>query len=292
MTTESQLVDYLLGRLRDPEAERLDEASLVDDAIASRLRAVENDLVDAYVRGTLRGETLARFEGHYLSSPVRRDNVAFARRFARAIDRASVATPAPAAPFVFAHRTMRKLSMAAAIVVAACSVALLREAARPGGGAAAGRPLSSVGAEGADIPRQTDLRAVRDAAPDGRRLPAARIEPPASPAAAAVALVLLPQTRAVGPVPALRVPLQTGRVTFELRLEGGERGTYVVALRDPSVNRLVWRTRATSTAGGALTVVVPASILRAQHYSLDLFADGAASDADVLGSYVFEIASR
>ena len=55
------------------DAERLDEASIVDDEIAARLRMVEHDLVDAYVRGRLTGDTLARFESHYLASPRRRE---------------------------------------------------------------------------------------------------------------------------------------------------------------------------------------------------------------------------
>src|SRR5580765_7224603 len=81
-----ELVQYLLGLLPPEDAERLDEASIVDDDVAARLRSVEDDLVDAYVRGALTGETLTRFESHYLLSPRRRQHVAFAGRFLRAVD--------------------------------------------------------------------------------------------------------------------------------------------------------------------------------------------------------------
>ncbi len=47
------LIRYLLGSLSEEEAERLDELGIADDAFAWRLRAVENDLVDGYVRGEL-----------------------------------------------------------------------------------------------------------------------------------------------------------------------------------------------------------------------------------------------
>src|SRR5215468_2506004 len=84
---DRQLVRYLLGMLSDTDAERLDELSIVDDEIAARLRSIENDLVDAYVCGTLEGELRERFESFYLASPLRREKVKFARGFLNAVDR-------------------------------------------------------------------------------------------------------------------------------------------------------------------------------------------------------------
>src|ERR1700722_18106227 len=72
------LLRYLLGSLPEEEAERLDELSVVDDAIAWRLSAVENDLVDAYVGGQLSGGDLAEFKKCYLSSPRRLQKLEFA----------------------------------------------------------------------------------------------------------------------------------------------------------------------------------------------------------------------
>src|ERR1700733_2140583 len=72
------LKDYLFGDLSSDETERLDELSIVDDEFAARLDTVESDLVDAYVRGELSGETLAKFQTAYLSSARRRQKVAFA----------------------------------------------------------------------------------------------------------------------------------------------------------------------------------------------------------------------
>src|SRR5579859_5404845 len=73
------LIRYLLGSLEEDKAERLDELSVTDDDFAWRLRAVENDMVDAYVRGDLSGETLDRFRSFYLSTPRRRERLEFAR---------------------------------------------------------------------------------------------------------------------------------------------------------------------------------------------------------------------
>jgi len=72
------LVRYLVGSLPDEEAERLDELSITDDEVASRLRDLEHDLVDAYVKGQLTGGTLASFRSHYLASPAQREKVRFA----------------------------------------------------------------------------------------------------------------------------------------------------------------------------------------------------------------------
>jgi hypothetical protein len=72
---DEQFVRYLLGLLTEEEAERVDELSIADDDIAWRLRAAENDLVDAYVRGTLKDTDRARFERVYLVTPKRRDKV-------------------------------------------------------------------------------------------------------------------------------------------------------------------------------------------------------------------------
>jgi hypothetical protein len=73
------LARYLLGSASAEEVERLDEHSIADDQLALRLHEVENDLVDAYVRGELAGETLERFQSHYLCTPARRSKVSFAQ---------------------------------------------------------------------------------------------------------------------------------------------------------------------------------------------------------------------
>src|SRR5580765_3772227 len=88
MSTSSQtpddqlLVRYLLGSLNEIETERLDELSITDDGVASRLTAVENDLVDGFVRRELSAETMDRLRAHYLVSPARRDKVRFAETLA------------------------------------------------------------------------------------------------------------------------------------------------------------------------------------------------------------------
>ena len=86
---EQLVIRYLLGSVPEAEAERLDELSVADEEFASRLAAVENDLVDAYVRGEMAAETRDRFQSYYLSSSRRREKVNFAE--------ALLAVPVPSA---------------------------------------------------------------------------------------------------------------------------------------------------------------------------------------------------
>src|SRR5215472_7406737 len=72
---------YLLGALPEAEAERLHELSVTGDELAARLDAVENDLVDAYVRGELPQEDRHQFKSFYLASPKRREKVRLAEGF-------------------------------------------------------------------------------------------------------------------------------------------------------------------------------------------------------------------
>ena len=88
---ERVITDYLLGASSEAETERLDEMSLTDGDFARRLQAIENDLVDAYVRGRLSGNALTGFNSHYLTSPRRREKVKFAETFLAFTDNAAPA---------------------------------------------------------------------------------------------------------------------------------------------------------------------------------------------------------
>lgn len=73
------LIQYLLGGLSEAQVEEFDELSIIDDEFASQLGEVENDLIDAYVRGELTRQAQAQFESRYLTSPRRREKVKFAQ---------------------------------------------------------------------------------------------------------------------------------------------------------------------------------------------------------------------
>jgi hypothetical protein len=291
-----ELVQYLLGVLPPEDTERLDEASIVDDDIAARLRRVEDDLVDSYVRGQLSGDTLAQFESHYLASRHRRERVEFARKFLRAVDKvdtetAPVAVDAP--PKVGGSKVLATLAVAATLSLAAGGALLLQNVRLGRGLREAQIDRVAVDQRARDLERQ--LKELRDANETATKELARARESATTVVreAATVALVLLPQTRSIGPVPTLVMPAVTDQLGFELRLEANDFPSYQVGLRDPAVNTVIWRSgwiAARSSAGqSSVRVGVPARALKPQHYSLDLSGRRPAGGTEVVGSYAFEI---
>jgi hypothetical protein len=75
----SQLRAFLLGALSNEEAERIEHSLLSDESLYELLLAVEEELIDEYLSGTLSGSQASSFL-HYLESlPDGRKRIEFAR---------------------------------------------------------------------------------------------------------------------------------------------------------------------------------------------------------------------
>lgn len=79
------VVHYLLGGLSPEQQEELESAYLEGDDLYQQLLAAEEELIDDYVGGSLSSADRRRFEQHFLSSPRRRERLAFARSFAQVV---------------------------------------------------------------------------------------------------------------------------------------------------------------------------------------------------------------
>ena len=267
---DQELVRYLLELLPEADTERLDEASIADDALAARLHVVERDLVDDYVRGALREDVRERFESRYLASPRRRENVRLAASFLNAIDRA--APPAdppgdggqPAAGVLASWKAVAGAAIAALLLLSAGTL-LYRPAAQPPARAIASLPSKPPGV-GREASAQTPV------------------------------LVLSPQTRAVAAIPSVILPPGATGVAFELRLESEVFPRYEAGLKNPATNEIVWRSGWVTArpAGDRLSVffTIPASALNPQHYSIDLRGYRPAAVPDIVESYTFRVDSR
>ena len=288
---DDELVQYVLGLLPDDARDRLDEASIADDDIAGRLRTVETNLIDSYVRGRLAGATLERFESHYLSSPLRRKNVRQAASFLGAVDRAAARTESAAWTYRIARATrFAPIAAVAALVMLVCGVFLF-QAVRPRNELTLATSANRAVEPAAGPQRQsTTGRGVSVLAPPASATPGGQR---AQSSERIVTMVLLPPTRSVAPIPTLVVPAGTGRVRFELQLESNDFPSYRVGLKNPATNQIPWRSDwiAPSSAGDQATVsvVVPAHLFRPQHYALDLAGRGADDREDVIGSYTVRI---
>jgi hypothetical protein len=321
--SDDQLVQYLLGLLPEDETERLDEACVADDAMADRLRVVEDDLVNAYLRGELDASTLDRFETYYLASPARREHVRFAASLVRAVDRAAPARPrrpsfeadaaAPVARAVQIAQTNRTTARtwlvpglaAAAVLLLAATGALVSETTRLNRGLATERQQNATldrrakelerqleGQRSSTEAAQNELARVRESG----AATSASIGRAGASAVSAIALVLLPQTRAIGPIPTLALSRGADRVAFDLRLETQDFHEYQVGLRDPATNDVIWRSDWTvaRTLGdqASVSLAIPAGLLKSQHYSLELTGRGGSESGQVVGSYAFQIVPR
>lgn len=318
---DEQLVRYLLGQLPDGDAERLDELSVVDEEVASRLAVVETDLVDAYVRGTMPAETRERFEAVYLSSPRRRQKVKFSEGFLRAVDRAAVpveetpgAPSGASSPLRVVPRSMPwwQLAAAAALLLLAGGSVLFSEIRLQRGLAEAQRASDALDRRAHALEQQLEIEhaANAEAAQELARVRASMTKltqqstadavpgqaAVAPRAPAIVALMLSPQTRGTGPMAAIVVPQGAESVAFELQLDTSDFSRYEAALKDPATDRVVWRSgRITARSAGDLpvvSIVVPAGILKSQNYFLELTGYGAGADAQVVGGYTFRIVRR
>ncbi|HEY1911620.1 MAG TPA: hypothetical protein VGG73_11915 [Vicinamibacterales bacterium] len=295
---DQQLVRYLLRLLPEEEAERLDEMSIADEQTAWRLRVAENDLVDAYVSGTLTGATLERFESHFLSTERRRDKVTFARSLRTAASSREIRTaPAVAAPV----RTWWGLAAAAAIVLAAGGTLVWQDAGLRTELDQARKQTAALDRQARDLEQQLQngraatVATGHELAPVHANLATQSSSRTTAPAPSTVALVLLPQMRSVSTIQELILPPGIDRVAFDLRLESNRFPRYQVVLKDPATGQTVWRSGELivhqvddqATVSG----VFPANVLKLQHYSIEVTgrADG---DEEFVGSYAFQIVGR
>lgn len=88
---EKQITQYFLGDLPEEEKIRLEERFFTDDQCFERVLAIEDDLIDTYVRDELSPSERQRFERHFLASPRRRQRVEFARALMGTVSQVSLA---------------------------------------------------------------------------------------------------------------------------------------------------------------------------------------------------------
>jgi hypothetical protein len=84
--SENSIRRYLLGELSEADQAAFEQELLIDRGKFDQVWAVENELVDSYVRGEMSRADRTRFEGHYLASPLHRERVAIAKSFLTNID--------------------------------------------------------------------------------------------------------------------------------------------------------------------------------------------------------------
>jgi len=276
---DEQLVRYLIGSLDEQDTERFDELSISDDEFAGRLRAVENDLIDAHARGELSSETRARFETHYLSRPGKMERRRFAEAWTLRQHRAvSASVPRPGSGF--SDRPARRpwvwpLAAAAAVVLAVLGYVVLVR--------------SNPSSRESQVPTSV-------ATEPPKSVPQGPGSGSTGPLPAPIAIVLMPSTRGTGEIPSVSIGTDSTEVEVSLVLDGDDFPTYDVALKDFGSDRILWhRAGLTSSSSGADRIVVAAidaTLLKPQRYTLELSGRRASGRSEVITSYPFRVVMK
>jgi hypothetical protein len=310
------LIRYLLGQLPEEETERLDELSIVGDDFACRLRDVENDLVDAYASGELSGETLARFQSSYLSSPEGREKVKFARVLLASQGRAAAAPASNAESAIPPGANPRNVSRqrwrffrlprltlywgfagAACLVLAGGGYLLLERQSLRSELDQAQADRTALQQRQLELQRQLDEQHPHGSLgqagqpPDAQHVGAETAK--VSRAPKTVAFLLLAETRGIGPVAPVAVPPGVDLAVLQLQLEFDDFPKYQAALKDPVTNQIVWRSQSLTAMSlarnRAVSASLPVSLLKPQNYTLELTGISGNGTAELIGSYSFRV---
>lgn len=265
--SEEEIVGYLLGALPEAETERLDELTVTDPEFADAVSAAEHDLVDAYARSELTGNTLQQFKTHYLTSFRGREKLDFAQGLADWAEKYSAAQSANdrRQTAVASSKTEKILSRFSALF-------RIPPLTSPWGFAVAGFALLLA----------TSWLVFEIAKPAS----AGRI----------AFFTLKPPMRSAAQTPTLSIPAKTKNVAMELELEPNEYSDYVVTLTDQSGGAERWRSELLKPTGKGdqkvVNVRLTARLLKSQNYSLVVSGINADGSAEIIGSYPFRAEVR
>jgi hypothetical protein len=78
--SDQTIIKYLLNELSEDDQSRFEEAYFSDGSLFEQVRALEEELIDDYVKGDLSGRDRRGFERHYLASAERRAKIETARQ--------------------------------------------------------------------------------------------------------------------------------------------------------------------------------------------------------------------
>lgn len=322
--SEKLIARYLLGELSEEQQVIIEDRAFADKDYLASITAVENDLIDEYVRRELSETARQQFEKRFLASAARRERVEFARALAQ------VAAEAPAAEkarttvahsaaswrvsleaFVRGLNPVARLAIAAAMLLLMVGGAwLLTETLR------LRSQLTRLQAENQSrqderqrLEQQIELerrrseelanslnqeKQQREQSEESLRElsePGNKTNPP-SPVVAS--LTLLPGiSRGGGDKPSLTLPENARLVRLQIGIDPEEPyKSFVVELRTVG-GRRVWSKEnlIAHTGGGAraVTLTLPATVLKRGEYELRLSGAKEGGGTEDVGFYYFDV---
>jgi hypothetical protein len=315
--SDQQIAQYLLGSSTD--AEHLDELSFTDDEFAARLQSVENDLVDAYARGELSGQALENFNVHYLSSPHRRNKVLIALGIKDALSPEGVkpALTKSRKPlwnsrggFFLVPNPGLQIGLTAALLLILATAAWLsvsnlrlRQQANQSQTELVNlqrreRELHEQIAShrSVDSEKTKELTKLREQIALIERKTSEQQSEPSDPGRRSsniVSFALGPQLRGAGQISMITVPQDADYLSLKLDLETSTFPAYRAELKTQPGNQMVWKSgrllAGNAGTGKVVVVTLPAGLLKAQRYIVELSGMSSDGKAEVFGRYLFEV---
>lgn len=313
-TQEKIICRYLLGDL--PEAERLalEQEFFADDETFEQVWAVENDLIDRYVRGRLTPVDKELFEKNYLASPVHRERLDFSRTLIQTADSSALPQTPPSEnrqslPWWMAFTQLFRgnlmpLGMAAMMVLLIIGgIWLFTERARLRNQMnqledakkteqqrreELEKKIETERQRREELASELDrLRQQQQTKPEGE--PATPPPPDAAEPRSVVSLLLSPMIlRGGDEAPPLKITQGIKEVRLQLKTQEAEARNFRASIRTVE-GATIWNGTANRRSGAIVNVLVPAALLSTNDYILTLTATDSGSEPQEIGRYFFRV---
>jgi anti-sigma factor RsiW len=313
---DERMTRYLLGDLPEAEQAAIEQEFFADPEKFEEIWAVENDLVDSYVRGRLSRGERELFERNYLKSPKHRERVAIARKLLAAADRSM--PESSLAPHIIESVPYRRdwrwkvtealnsprvlrtgLATAAMLLLFGGGVWLALERAR------LIHELRRTGAQLSEQQRREraiadQLAAEREQSSQlkseldrlletpGQR-PSQQPRQAGRPSILSFFLSPMLAPRSVGgPPQQITISRETDLVRLQMKIDEGDSRRFQAAIRAVGGTR-VWNQRSLAPRSGEITVDVPAHKLPLGDYFLTLSATAPTGETEEINRYFFRV---
>jgi hypothetical protein len=327
LNNEKLIASYLLGELSEEQQVEIEDRAFEDRDYLASITAVENDLIDEYVRDEMSAAERSKFENRFLASTERRQRVVFAKTFASipsesTLTEASSTTARPAATswrdsleaFFRGLNPAAKFAMAAVVLLIVVGSAwLLTERLR------LRNQLGQLNAEKQSqqdqrqaMERQMDLqrrqneelnarlnqeKQQREQSEQSLRELGETGETGKPPARSIIAsLTLLPGLSRGGNDKPKLVLQEANLVRLQIGIEPEEEyKTYAVELRTRAGRQIWTRENLTARNRGAARAIgltLPASALKPGEYELKLSGKKETGGTEDVGFYYFDVIKR
>ena len=287
-------LQYLLGMLPQREAEEFEEQCFADDDLFEEMSALENDLIDSFVRGELSEAERQQFEKGYLISPARRANVQFSRALAGELSTAQpgkAATKSRTLPALFSLQgwpgQLAWAAMAAVVLVGVSWMMVVNRRLH--------HEIDLMRAQEAELQHQEQELRSQIAQLDAKMQPSDGGRQIAGPEI--ISLILTPGlSRSDAPAGKLVIAPAPSRVRIELYLEHDDYRGYRASVAN-ALGPRIWESKdlqshAGPQGGKIVTLEISSSILQSGDYLIHLDGRGAKDQFEEAADYRFQVVKR